>query len=805
MRRVSIAGLALLLTALAPTKLSWSGPQVAGFSQGAGAWVSGLSQITSMAWATDGSNLLFVTQRSGEIRAVVGGTLQSANVAIVGVVPDNGSNGETGLENVIVDLNYSSNKYIYVFATVNSTTQRVFRYTIGMSGSNYVASGQTQMGPDLPDRNVNHNGGGLAMGTDGYLYAACGNLGNGNHIGSDGYSDEWTALGSKIIRINPATPTVAPSSNPWYNDATHTDPNVDWMYAKGFRNPFGLRMRPGTSELWLTEVGDWYEQIFRVTAGSDQGWKNGGGYGGDSPADSGGTAWDDSTNGNNENNRAANNTHFGTNYLVPALAYRTNGHPYGGCITRGNFYTGTMFPASYQGNFFFVDYNSGNVMYATVNGTHDGFTSDMLFVTGNSSLTDVNTGPDGALYYCSIGGSIYRLSYTGTATQNIVVSTSALTINEGGNGTFGVHLAADPGAGGLTVTVARSSGDTDVTVTGGASLTFTSGNYTTNQTVTIHAATDADTTNDTATITCSSGALTPQNVAVTVNDSGNAAPSATLTQPTNGAVISGTNVDFFGQGSDPQGSATLARAEFYIDGVLRYTDPYVAATGHFHYGGGHLLWNTTSLSNGPHTLTMTVYDNGGLSGSATVNITIDNSGGSNGFVAQYYNDANLGNLVMTRVDPAVNFNWGTGSPDSTVPADNFSVRWTGSLTPAYGETYTFFVNSDDGARLWVNGVLLVDKWVNQSATEWSGTIALTAGVPVSIVLEYYDSGGGAVAQLSFSSASQIKIPIPSSAMSSVTVTTVIAPTGAILAGCGLTGLEGAMLLGLLALIRRKRR
>ena len=53
---------------------------------------------------------------------------------------------------------------------------------------------------------------------------------------------------------------AAISTNPWFNDTSHTDPKVDYFFAKGFRNPFGLRMRPGTNDLWLFEVGDsWSE------------------------------------------------------------------------------------------------------------------------------------------------------------------------------------------------------------------------------------------------------------------------------------------------------------------------------------------------------------------------------------------------------------------------------------------------------------------------------------------------------------------------------------------------------------------
>ncbi|MBI3857012.1 MAG: hypothetical protein HY293_15100, partial [Planctomycetes bacterium] len=184
-----------------------------------------------------------------------------------------------------------------------------------------------------------------------------------------------------------------------------------------------------------------------------------------------------------------------------------------------------------------------------------------------------------------------------------------------------------------------------------------------------------------------------------------------------------------------------------------------------------------------------------------------------GLQGDYYTDMNLTNFAMSRVDPGVNYNWGTGSPDSSIPADGFSVRWTGQIVPLYSETYTFYVNSDDGSRLWVNGVLLFDHWVDQGPTEWSGSIALTAGVAADIVFEYYENGGGAVAQLSWSSSSQAKGAIPGSAMGTLVLTG--APAGGVVplvaaggkggGGCGLTGLEGWILMGAAAFFKRRRR
>ena len=137
-----------------------------------------------------------------------------------------------------------------------------------------------------------------------------------------------------------------------------------------------------------------------------------------------------------------------------------------------------------------------------------------------------------------------------------------------------------------------------------------------------------------------------------------------------------------------------------------------------------------------------------------------------GVRGDYYRGMNFENLVLTRLDPQIDFNWGDpGSPDASVGDDNFSVRWTGEVEAPFTETYTFFTNSDDGVRLWVDGQELVDDWENQSATENSGTIDLVAGQVYGIVMEYYEDSGGAVAELRWASPSTPKQLIPQAALS----------------------------------------
>jgi hypothetical protein len=136
-----------------------------------------------------------------------------------------------------------------------------------------------------------------------------------------------------------------------------------------------------------------------------------------------------------------------------------------------------------------------------------------------------------------------------------------------------------------------------------------------------------------------------------------------------------------------------------------------------------------------------------------------------GVRGDYYRGTGFAARVLTRTDPQINFNWADGAPDPAVDADSFSVRWTGELEAAFSETYTFYTNSDDGVRLWVDGQQLVDNWTDHTNTENSGNISLVAGQVYSIQMEYYDNTGPAVAELLWSSRHTPKQIVPRAALS----------------------------------------
>jgi hypothetical protein len=123
-------------------------------------------------------------------------------------------------------------------------------------------------------------------------------------------------------------------------------------------------------------------------------------------------------------------------------------------------------------------------------------------------------------------------------------------------------------------------------------------------------------------------------------------------------------------------------------------------------------------------------------------------------------------LSMSRIDPRVDYTWGTGYPDTQVTQNtNYSVRWTGQVEPFYNENYTFCVQANDGVQLWINGVqrLAASAWNTRTSTAefCTSPIALTAGSRNDIRLEYWQNTGNAEVHLYWQSTSQPKEIIPS--------------------------------------------
>ena len=100
--------------------------------------------------------------------------------------------------------------------------------------------------------------------------------------------------------------------------------------------------------------------------------------------------------------------------------------------------------------------------------------------------------------------------------------------------------------------------------------------------------------------------------------------------------------------------------------------------------------------------------------------------------------------VLVRNDASIDFNWGAGAPAAGLPAEDFSVRWTRQLDYAAGH-YRFTIEVDDGARLWVDGILVIDQW-HDGVGSYIGDIYLAEGKH-QVRMEMYEHTGGAMARL----------------------------------------------------------
>src|SRR5258706_3251913 len=376
---------------------------------------------------------------------------------------------ECGLLGICFDPDFVNNHYVYLFVTAVPGSQQVIRYT----DANDVGTTKTVILSGLPTHGNNHDGGAIGIGWDGKIYCAIGDNGSG-----DGINGDLLSMASKVIRLN--RDGSIPNDNPFLDGA---GPNNDYIWARGFRNPFTLTFQPSTGNLWINTVGNSYEQIFVVHRGDHAGWNT---YENNQPSGyitpiivyrtNGSDTRSIGGNGAVRNNNVvtfsttvAHGFRAGTPITISGVAVSGfNGSFYvasipstttftvsqagpnqtsgggsattlnlGGCVTGGCFYDSTAFPAAYRGNFFWGDYNSGRIMRAILDANNN-VTSVDYFVSGVTQCVDVTTGPDGALYYSGVGGStIYRLAYN-TSAQNLIVSPTGMNILEGGGGVFTV-------------------------------------------------------------------------------------------------------------------------------------------------------------------------------------------------------------------------------------------------------------------------------------------------------------------------------------------------------------------------------
>jgi hypothetical protein len=222
-----------------------------------------------------------------------------------------------------------------------------------------------------------------------------------------------------------------------------------------------------------------------------------------------------------------------------------------------------------------------------------------------------------------------------------------------------------------------------------------------------------------------------------------------------GAPLGGVNADRFSARwtryidvTDPGTYHFRATSD---DGIRVLVDGH-AVIDQWHDHAARTYAGDVHLAPGHHLLVVQYYEN---LGAAVAQLTwwgpVPTT--TQGWRGEYFANRDLrGAPALVRDDPVtasggLDFDWGTGSPAPGVPRDRFSVRWTRLVALAPGP-YRVTATSDDGIRIWVDDRLVIDQWHDQPARTFTGDVNLS-GANHTIVVQYYENGGAAVAKVSW--------------------------------------------------------
>ncbi len=122
-----------------------------------------------------------------------------------------------------------------------------------------------------------------------------------------------------------------------------------------------------------------------------------------------------------------------------------------------------------------------------------------------------------------------------------------------------------------------------------------------------------------------------------------------------------------------------------------------------------------------------------------------------GLKAEYFNNQELrGPAATVRTDARIDFDWGRYNPTPELTGNNFSVRWTGKLKPPESGNYTIGFTADDGARIYIDGKLLVEAWSSNPTKTVTKEIALEGGRSYDLRMEYFQNNRENIAKLVWS-------------------------------------------------------
>ncbi len=363
---------------------------------------SGLSSPLFVANAGDGTDRLFILQQNGIIRVVQPGSTTSTVFLNISNRTSPAPFGERGLLGLAFHPNYENNRRFFVYYTrVGDGAIQIAEYQASVSDPN-VADTTEKIIITIPHpTNSNHNGGTVAFGPDGYLYAGPGDGGSGNDPPNNAQNID--RLLGKIIRLD--IDNVPAEQNPQYNIPPDNPfagtAGADEIYAIGMRNPYRFSFdRGGTFQLWAADVGQGsIEEVDIITLGGNYGWKvyEGNNCTGLDPA----KCADGATP---------------IQHVPPIFQY---GHTNGRCsITGGYVYRGSQNNLP-QGSYIYGDYCSGEIFL-----WHNNAQNLLLDTTRNI----VGFGEDeaGELYLIGQAGTVERIVRASVSISGQVLGTNGL-------------------------------------------------------------------------------------------------------------------------------------------------------------------------------------------------------------------------------------------------------------------------------------------------------------------------------------------------------------------------------------------
>ncbi len=205
-------------------------------------------------------------------------------------------------------------------------------------------------------------------------------------------------------------------------------------------------------------------------------------------------------------------------------------------------------------------------------------------------------------------------------------------------------------------------------------------------------------------------------------------------------------------------SVTVTLTDTTPGAAIYYTlDGTTPTTNSILFNGPFVLTNSASV-------TAEAFASGAKSSGTASASFLDTSASANGtgLLGQYWADTTSSAFIspgfdttptLTRIDPTIDFDWTVTPPASDVGLNTFVVRWIGTVEARYNETYTFSTTTEDGVILRINGQTLINEWMDQPPTTWSGSIPMLAQQRYNIEMDYFQDGGSAQAHLFWSSPS----------------------------------------------------